>query len=361
LRRACELAVRGRGNTAPNPAVGAVIVRDARTLGEGFHHYRGGAHAEIEALRAAGDARGATAYVSLEPCNHHGATPPCSDALIAAGIVRVVAGIADPNPRTAGGGFARLRAAGIAVDVAEDEQARALIEPFAVSIARSRPYVHLKLAASLDGYVAPRPGVHRLTGELAREYVRELRASYDGVLVGAGTVRCDDPQLTVRPPRTRLRPYVRIVACEEAPVPGDRRVLLDPLQGEGAAYARTIVLAPAGAREAFRALEGSADVVYAGGPDERRLDLAAALCELKLRGIASLLCEGGPTLAARLLARRLVDRIDWLIAPVLLANERAVPALRGADLRAAARGWRFDRVERLGDDLCLSAALEGND
>jgi diaminohydroxyphosphoribosylaminopyrimidine deaminase/5-amino-6-(5-phosphoribosylamino)uracil reductase len=377
LRRACELAARGRGNTAPNPAVGAVIVRDGRTLGEGYHLRRGEAHAEVEALRSARvagggadgvDLRGATAYVSLEPCNHHGLTPPCSEALIAAGIARVVVGVVDPDPRTAGGGIARLRAAGIEVEVAGDQAARSSIEAFAVALGRERPYVHLKLAVSLDGYVAPAPGAHWLTGEIARDYVRELRASYDAVMVGAGTVRSDDPLLTVRPPRTRLRPYVRVIACEEAPISPDRRVLFDPQQGEGVNYARTLVLAPAGARAAFAALEASApfakpragaEVVYIGPPDARTLDLAAGLAELKSRGISSVLCEGGPTLAARLLAERLVDRLDWLVAPVLLANERAVPALRGADLSSAAHGWRFDCVEYLGDDLRLSALLEG--
>jgi diaminohydroxyphosphoribosylaminopyrimidine deaminase/5-amino-6-(5-phosphoribosylamino)uracil reductase len=368
LRRACELAVRGRGNTAPNPAVGAVIVRAGRTLGEGYHHRRGEPHAEAEALRSAGgDVRGATAYVSLEPCNHHGLTPPCSEALIDAGISRVVIGVADPNPRTAGGGIARLRAAGIAVELACDPWARAAVEAFSFAIACERPYVHLKLAVSLDGYVAPAPGAHWLTGEIARDHVRELRASYDAVLVGAGTVRSDDPLLTVRPPRSRLRPYVRVIACEDAPIPPDRRVLFDPRQGAGVTYARTLVLAPAGARAAFAALEASAafakprasaELVYIGAPDARTLDLAAGLRELKARGIASVLCEGGPTLAARLLAQRLVDRLDWLVAPVLLANERAVPALRGADLSSAAHGWRFDCVEHLGDDLRLSALLE---
>jgi diaminohydroxyphosphoribosylaminopyrimidine deaminase/5-amino-6-(5-phosphoribosylamino)uracil reductase len=361
LRRACELAARGRGNTAPNPAVGAVITRDGLTLGEGFHHRRGEAHAEVEALRAAGDALGGTAYVSLEPCNHQGLTPPCTEALIEAGIVRVVIGAVDPNPRTAGGGIARLRAAGIDVELADDLDALASIESFAGSVARTRPYVHLKLAASLDGHVAPAPGAHWLTGERAREYVRELRSTYDAVLIGAGTVRYDDPQLTVRPPRTRVRPYLRIIACEEGPVPVDRRVLFDPQQGEGVTYARTIVLAPAGVRERFAELEAIADLVYIGAPDARRLDLAAALRELRARGISSVLCEGGPTLAAQLLSRRLVDRIDWIIAPVLLANEAAVPVLRGADLSTAANGWRFDRVQRLGEDLCVSAPLDGID
>jgi diaminohydroxyphosphoribosylaminopyrimidine deaminase/5-amino-6-(5-phosphoribosylamino)uracil reductase len=356
LRRACELAARGSGSTSPNPAVGAVVALGARTLGEGYHHARGEAHAEVEALRAARDAdvRGATLYVTLEPCDHAGLTPPCTRAVIEAGIARVVIGAPDPNPKTAGAGIARLRAAGLAVDVLEDEWARRLIEDFEVWVRASRPYVRLKLAASLDGYVAAEPGPAWLTGVRAREYVRELRAAHDAVLVGAGTVRVDDPQLTVRPPRARRRPYVRVVACERAPVPAERRMFA-PLEG----YARSVVLAPAGLRARFAPLEAIADVLYAGGPDAFELDLAAALTALKAHGIASVLCEGGPTLAARLLARGLVDRLDWLVAPLLLRNPRAVPALGEADVRAGFAALRFERVERLDDDLLVSAKLLG--
>ncbi|MGP6156713.1 MAG: bifunctional diaminohydroxyphosphoribosylaminopyrimidine deaminase/5-amino-6-(5-phosphoribosylamino)uracil reductase RibD [Vulcanimicrobiaceae bacterium] len=356
LRRACELAARGRGSTSPNPAVGAVIVRGARTLGEGYHHVRGAAHAEVEALRSAGDAdlRDATLYVSLEPCDHTGLTPPCTRAVIEAGVARVVVGALDPNPKTAGAGVARLREAGIAVDVLDEPSARALIEDFSVAVRGPRPYVQLKLAASLDGYVAAAPGPAWLTGARAREYVRELRATHDAVLVGAGTVRIDDPLLTVRPPRARRRPYLRVVACERAPVAAQRRVF-EPLEG----YARSLVLAPAGLRDGFGALEAVADVLYCGAPDARELDLAAALVALKDHGVASVLCEGGPTLAARLLEGGLVDRLDWLIAPVLLRNPQAVPALGDADVRAGIAALRFERVERLGDDLLVSAALSG--
>jgi diaminohydroxyphosphoribosylaminopyrimidine deaminase/5-amino-6-(5-phosphoribosylamino)uracil reductase len=355
LRRACELAERGRGSTSPNPSVGAVIALGSTTLGEGYHRVRGDAHAEIEALRDAAargnDVRGATAYVTLEPCDHTGLTPPCSAALIEAGIARCVVGTMDPNPRTAAGGVARLRAADVVVDVADDAWSAAIVEDFSLAVTRERPYLRLKLAASLDGYVAPRPGErHWLTGTESRDYVRELRARYDAVLVGAGTVRIDDPQLSVRPPRARRKPYVRIVACERDTVPLERAVFT-ALEG----YASTIVLAPAGLRERFAALESVADVLYVGAEDTHELDLRAALAALRARGIASVLCEGGPTLAAHLLDMNLVDRVDWLVAPALLSGPTAVPALSGG---TSGITLDFDRVERLGPDVLFSAVVK---
>ncbi len=315
---------------------------------------RGAGHAEIEALNDArergNDVRGATMYVTLEPCNHTGLTPPCSDAVVAAGISRVVVGALDADPRTRSGGVERLREAGIRVDVADDELALSIVEEFSAYVGRDRPYVRVKLASSLDGYVAPRPGErHWLTGVQARDYVRELRASYDAVLVGAGTVRIDDPQLTVRPPRARRKPYVRVVACEDAPVPNDRAIFAS-LDG----YAKTIVLAPAGKRDAFAPLEAVADVVYAGESGAQSLDLTAAMRALRARGIATVLCEGGPTLAARLIEAGLVDRVDWLVAPVLLCGPEAVPALANATL---AHTLRFERVAQLGPDALLAAVL----
>jgi diaminohydroxyphosphoribosylaminopyrimidine deaminase / 5-amino-6-(5-phosphoribosylamino)uracil reductase len=355
------LAARALADAAPNPPVGCVVVRDGETLGEGWHHRRGEPHAEVEALRDARargfDPRGATAYVSLEPCNHHGRTPPCSDALIEAGIARVVVGALDPNPQTAGGGVRRLRDAGIAVDVLDDDGAHELIERFRWTIAHERPYVTLKMAASLDGYVAPRPGAQQwLTGPLARERVRELRIEHDAVMVGAGTIRIDDPQLTVRPHATRRKPYARVVACETDTIAPSSRVLAPPPGAPPDAYRRTIVLAPRGARAKFAALENLAEVVYVGDEAAIRLDLAAALVALREREITTVLCEGGPTLAGRLLAAGLVQRVVWLVAPTFLRTESAVPALSGADL-AGANGWRFDRIERVGDDMLLSADL----
>lgn len=331
------------------------------TLGEGYHHRRGEPHAEVEALRAAAaagaDVRGATAYVSLEPCNHHGRTGPCSEALIAAGIARVVVGARDPNPAAAGG-IARLREAGIDVEVADDAAARDLIERFAFWIAAPLPFVTLKMAMSLDGAIAPHPGgTYAVTGGPARERVRDLRFEHDAVMVGAGTIRIDDAALTVRPHRTRRKPYVRVVVCETDAVPAASRVFAAPETAPAGAYARTIVLAPGGRRDRFAALEPIADVVYPGVPDATLLDLGAALRALRERGIATVLCEGGPTLAGRLLERRLVQRIMWFIAPRFLQTPQAVPVLAGADLTRAADGWRFDRVERVGEDMLVSARV----
>jgi diaminohydroxyphosphoribosylaminopyrimidine deaminase/5-amino-6-(5-phosphoribosylamino)uracil reductase len=362
LARAVELASRASADAAPNPPVGCVIVRDGTTLGEGWHHRRGEAHAEVEALRDAhtrgNDVRGATAYVSLEPCNHHGRTPPCSEALIDAGVARVVIGALDPNPQTAQGGVHHLRDAGITVGVIDDKAARALIERFRWTVTHAQlPFVTLKMAASLDGYVAARPGAQQwLTGEPARERVRDLRIEHDAVLVGAGTVRIDDPQLTVRPHATRRKRYARVVACETEAIPATSRILAPPADAPPDAYARTIVLAPRGARAKFAALESLADVVYIGDDDARNLDLPAALAALREREITTVLCEGGPTLAGRLLAGGLVQRVVWLLAPTFLRTETAVPALAGADL-AGSDGWRFDRIERVGDDMLLSADL----
>ncbi len=364
LARACELAARAIADASPNPPVGAVLVRDGITLGEGWHHRRGEPHAEVEALGAAratgADVLGATAYVSLEPCDHHGRTPPCTQALIGAGIARVVIGAPDPNPKTAGGGIARLRAASIEVEIAADPLAGALIERFAFTIAQvALPYVTLKMAMSLDGAIASQPGrAEWLTGAASRTFVRDMRAQHDAVLVGAGTIRIDDPQLTVRPHAVRRKPYVRIVACETDPIPRSARVLAAPEAAPAGSYARTLVLAPAGARARFAELEDVADVVYAGDPDSRQLDLRAALEAVRARGIDTVLCEGGPTLAGRLVAAGLVQRAIWLVAPRFLQSPSAVAVLAGADLSTLGNGWRFDRVERLGDDLLLSGRID---
>jgi diaminohydroxyphosphoribosylaminopyrimidine deaminase / 5-amino-6-(5-phosphoribosylamino)uracil reductase len=361
MQRACELAERARGNVAPNPLVGAVIVRDGRVLGEGFHHRCGQAHAEVEALRAAGgDARGAVLYVTLEPCAHHGRTPPCAQTIADAGIARAVVGTLDPNPKTALGGVRLLRERGVVVEIREDARSRALIEDFAVWIARDRPFVTLKLAASLDGYVAPAAGRHRLTGERTAAFVREARAAHDAVMAGAGTVRIDDPLFTIRPPRTRLRPYIRIVACERAPVPERSRIFEVPDPEREGAYARTIVLAPAGARAAFLPLEDVAEVVFVGDASARSLDLRAALIALKERGIHSVFSEGGPTLAVRLLSEGIVDRLHWLTAPQLLASDTAVSALHRLPEASLHQRLVFDEVVRLGDDVLFSASFVGD-
>ena len=328
LERAVELARRGAGGTSPNPPVGAVVVADGVIAGEGYHHRAGEPHAEPLALRAAGErARGATLYVSLEPCNHHGRTPPCSHAVAESGIARVVIGTPDPNPRTAGGGIAYLRGCGIAVDVIDDAAAREIIAPFARAVTAKRPFVTLKMAMSLDGFVASRRGEQQwLTGAAARTFVRELRIVHDAVAVGAGTVRIDDPQLTVRPPHIRERNYVRVVFSKSGSVDPASRIL-QPF----AHYDPTIVLR--------------------GG------DLHASLHELHRRGISSLLCEGGPELAAQLLHARLVDRLIVLVAPTFLAGPDAVPVV--AEMHPGAiDGGYIDSAERLEDDLVITATLQ---
>jgi diaminohydroxyphosphoribosylaminopyrimidine deaminase / 5-amino-6-(5-phosphoribosylamino)uracil reductase len=354
LERAYELAARGIGNTSPNPPVGAVLVRDGRIIGEGYHHRAGLAHAEIDAIAQARNAQGATLYISLEPCNHHGRTPPCTYALVEAGIARVVAGTLDPNPTTDGMGVAYLREHGIEVTVADDPRANRIIEPFTYAMSYDRPYLVLKMAMSLDGYVGSQPGVREpISSEDERLYVRELRIAHDAVMVGAGTIRIDDPQLTVRPPYHRLRPYVRVVACETDTVSEDSRIFENVED-----YAQTIVLAPAGAHARFENLRDRAEVVFVGDERSTQLDLAAAMRALRAAGVQSVLCEGGPTLGARLLAAGVVDRCYWAIAPILLSNERAIPVLAGADLATLVRRVRFESCERVGEDVIISCLVD---
>ncbi|MBM3489417.1 MAG: bifunctional diaminohydroxyphosphoribosylaminopyrimidine deaminase/5-amino-6-(5-phosphoribosylamino)uracil reductase RibD [Alphaproteobacteria bacterium] len=350
MRQALALAARGLGQVWPNPAVGCVIVANGRVVGRGHTRAGGRPHAETEALRAAGAAaRGATAYVSLEPCNHHGATPPCAQALIEAGVARAVVSLRDPDPRVDGGGIARLRAAGVAV--LEDllaEPARRLNAGFLSRIQRGRPLVTLKLAGTLDGRIATASGESRwITGEVARARAHRLRATHDAVLVGAQTARLDDPELTCRLPGWSGRQPVRIVL--------DSRLRLSP----DSRLARGADRQPTWCLCAPEAIERGANLRAKGvellavprGADGR-LDLAAALRLLGGRGLTRLLVEGGAELAASLLRARLVDRVAWFRAPLLLGQEGrpAVAELQVARLAEAIalapREW-----QPLGPDL----------
>jgi diaminohydroxyphosphoribosylaminopyrimidine deaminase / 5-amino-6-(5-phosphoribosylamino)uracil reductase len=241
------------------------------------------------------------------------------------------------------------------VVVANDPVAGDLIQIFAGSLRTDRPYVALKLAVSLDGMVAPRPGVRELlSGEEELRFVRGLRVSYDAVLVGSNTVRIDDPLLTVRPPHLRLRPFVRVIACRNETIDESGRVF-EPVEN----YTRTIVLVPAGRRERFDNLESIADVVSVGEPGAHDLDLSAALGALRSAGLTSVLCEGGPALAGAMLKTGVVDRFYWSVAPRLLSNDLAVPAVRGVDLSDAPRALRFDPPRSLGRDVLLSGTFDG--
>jgi diaminohydroxyphosphoribosylaminopyrimidine deaminase/5-amino-6-(5-phosphoribosylamino)uracil reductase len=326
MRRSLVLARRGWGQTAPNPMVGAVVVRDGAVVGEGFHARYGDAHAEIVALAAAGElARDAAMYVTLEPCNHHGKTPPCVDALIAAGVGSVIASVADPTAG-AGGGAERLRAAGIEVTFGvEAVEARELNAPFFFAATGAmRPWVTLKLAMSVDGAIADAARAQRwLTGDASRTQVHRLRAQSDAVAVGLGTVMADDPLLTVRQGRRPRVAPIRVVFDRTARLPLTSKVV------KTAQRVPTLVLAesPDPARAAALRADGVA-VEPVGG-------LADAMEVLHRQGVRSLLVEGGAALAGSLLAAGLVDRLITFQAPVML-GAGALPAFGS--------GLAFDRV-----------------
>lgn len=343
---ALTLARRGLGNTWPNPAVGCVIVKDGRVVGRGWTQAGGRPHAETEALRRAGaTARGATAYVTLEPCAHHGRTPPCAEALVAAGVARVVVAIGDPDPRVSGRGLAMLRAAGITVDteVGADE-AREVAAGFLLRVTQGRPLVTLKLATSLDGRIATASGESKwITGPAARERAHLLRANHDAVLVGIGTALADDPDLGCRLPGLKAHSPVRVVA--------DSAARLGSAEGLKLALVRTarerptwaLVRADADpARLAALAEAGVEAIPVAGAPDGH-VDLAAALQALGAKGLTRLLVEGGGKLAAGLLTAGLVDRLVWFRAPVLLGGD-GVPAVAGLAVSRIAEAHGFTRI-----------------
>jgi diaminohydroxyphosphoribosylaminopyrimidine deaminase/5-amino-6-(5-phosphoribosylamino)uracil reductase len=358
MRAALALARRGLGNVWPNPAVGCVIVRDGVAVGRGWTQPGGRPHAETEALARAGEkARGATAYVSLEPCCHWGRTPPCTDALIAAGIARAVVAIRDPDPRVNGEGAARLRAAGIEVteSVAEAEAAE-VNAGFASRIRAGRPLVTLKLATTLDGRIATASGESRwITGGRARRVAHLMRAANDAVLVGAGTAAADDPALTVRLPGLPApgRPGpIRVVA--------DGRLRL-PLTSVLVATARetpTWILTRPGndaARIGAFSEAGCTVIEVRADAATGQPDLAEGLRALGGRGITRLLVEGGGTLAASLLGAGLVDRLAWFGAPSLMGGDgvAAVGALALPGLGAMPRFRRL-AVAEAGDDVLMT-------
>ncbi|MBV8282109.1 MAG: bifunctional diaminohydroxyphosphoribosylaminopyrimidine deaminase/5-amino-6-(5-phosphoribosylamino)uracil reductase RibD [Candidatus Eremiobacteraeota bacterium] len=312
MRRALELAARAAGDTSPNPLVGAIVVANGRIVGEGYHRRAGAPHAERIALREAGArARGATMYVTLEPCAHRGRTPPCTAAIIAAGIARVVIAIQDPDARVRGRGIAALQRAGVSVEVGDSagearEQNRAYLKHRVTGL----PYVTLKIAQTLDGYVARRKGERTaITGARAAAFTRGERIEHDIVMIGVDTAIVDDPLLTVRPPHRRAVPYVRVVVDSRGRMPAHAAMLRDR-------SARTIIATTAAMPRRVRAqLARRAQIMVCTSTRAGRVDLRDLLRRLGAQGHLSVLCEAGPTLARALLAARLVDRIHWLIAP----------------------------------------------
>ena len=351
MRAALALARRGLGNAWPNPAVGCVLVKEGRVIGRGWTQPGGRPHAETEALRRAGAAaRGATAYVTLEPCSHHGRTPPCCEALADAGIARVVMAMRDPDPRVNGRGLAMLRGAGIAVaEGLLEAEARALNAGFFRRIQAGMPVVTLKLASTLDGRIATAVGESRwITGAAARREVHALRARHDAILVGSGTVLADDPDLTCRIPGMERVPMLRVVADARLRTPEASRLV------QGAKLAPVLIITAPGHPPAAQApfIAAGADIVTVPAHAAGGLDLPSLLRALGRRGVTRVLAEGGAGLAAALLRQGLVDRLVWFHAPAVMGGD-GHPALEGLRLAALSAMPRFRRTAQraLGDDM----------
>jgi diaminohydroxyphosphoribosylaminopyrimidine deaminase/5-amino-6-(5-phosphoribosylamino)uracil reductase len=354
MRRALELAARARGLTSPNPMVGAVVVRDGALVAEGFHHRAGAPHAEVEALTAAGDrARGATLYVTLEPCVHHGRTPPCVPAVVAASVARVVIAIADPNPLVSGRGLAALQEAGLEVAVgALAGEAAALNRVFMTAVRLQRPHVTLKVGMTLDGKIADVHGSSRwITGEPARLHAHRMRAESDAIVAGVATVLRDDPRLDVRLPEPWPREPYRVVLDSAARTPVDARILHagDP--------SRVIVAVTRAASPGrVRALREAGVTVLELPGAAGRVDVSGLLAQLYEREVRAVLLEGGGEVHAAFLEAGLVDRVAAFVAPMLLGGRHAPTAVGGGG-RALKDAVRLlgTTVTTVGEDILVEA------
>ena len=354
MSRALEIA--RSGDPSPNPHVGAVVADGENILSEAFHEAAGLDHAEVVALRAAGDAaKGKTLYVTLEPCNHEGRTPPCVDAILAAGIARVVIGCRDPNPAVPGGGIEQLRTAGVEISVGVlEKEARALIKPWAKYITTGTAFLALKLAVSLDGRIATRTGASRwITCPEARARVQTLRSTHDAVMVGINTVIADDPRLTVRD--VPGRSPVRVVIDSKLRIPTNSQLVTT------ARETPTCVITTLDASRAVaEALEESGvAVIRVPATTEGRCDMPSALSELAAREVVSVICEGGAELAGSLLAQQLPDEMHVFVAPLLLGPRGRPGAVDWAGPENPADAPRIEspRWELCGSDAYVSGPL----
>jgi len=343
MHRAIELALEGWGQVAPNPLVGAVLLREGKVIGEGYHAEFGGPHAEINALDGCDDATGATCVVTLEPCAHHGKTPPCCEALASAGVARVVAAIPDPTP-AAGGGLDRLREADVEVDLGVGAaEAAAVNAPFLFSALQSeRPFVAVKVATSLDGFLADETGRSQwISSSAAREYVHWLRAGYDAISVGRRTAVADDPLLTVRGPIAPRVPPTRVVFTVSGDIPPHLRLW-------DTEAAPTIIVTSLG-----RAVELSQAIAHTQVTVLEAEDLTAALAALRKEGIRSILIEGGAALVGAMFEAGVVDRLYWIKAPIWLGKGAAAFEGREAVPLDDARPWTVTGRRALGPDTLL--------
>ncbi len=362
MRRALDLAGQGRGFTSPNPMVGAVVVKDGRIVGEGYHHAAGRPHAEVNALDDAGEgAAGATLYVTLEPCNHTGRTPPCTEKIIRSGVSRVVSAMDDPNPSVAGGGHQYLKSQGIQVEtgVCEDEATR-LNEAFIKHTCTGRPFVIVKCAATLDGRIATRTGDARwVTGSAARLHVHRLRHAVDGILVGINTVRADDPSLTTRLPedvQPDPRDPVRIILDTHLSIPENAGILqLD-------SGAETLIICadsvPAKRKSAIE--RPGVRVMTAATNEGGRIELAGLMDRLGEENITSLLVEGGSQVLASAFAAGIVDKAMFYYAPKILGGDDGVPicAGPGRDSMADCILLTDVRTRRFYDDILVEGYVQ---
>ncbi|MBI4495886.1 MAG: bifunctional diaminohydroxyphosphoribosylaminopyrimidine deaminase/5-amino-6-(5-phosphoribosylamino)uracil reductase RibD [Deltaproteobacteria bacterium] len=360
MRLALVLAAKGAGRTSPNPLVGAVVVRGGTVVGQGYHRRAGGPHAEIRALRQAGErARGATLYLNLEPCAHFGRTPPCTDSILRAGIGRVVAGMTDPNPLVSGRGIRKLRRRGVRAEVGLlERECRELNAPFCKYITTGWPFVILKAALSLDGKIATRAGDSRwISCPASRKFVHRLRQRMDAVMVGVGTVLRDNPLLTVRLAGKGPRHPLRIIVDSRLRLPWGAQVV------QTAGKVPTLVAATRAAPSSkLRRLAGIGIEVLVVRSDGRgQVSLRALMEELARRGIVSLLLEGGAALNASALREGIVDRLLCFYAPKLIGGETAPGLVGGEGIRrmAEAKAATIRQVKRLGPDLLVEWALGG--
>ncbi len=355
---ALELAAHGRGRTSPNPMVGAVVVRNGRIVGRGFHEAAGKPHAEVNAIEDAGDqALGADLYVTLEPCNHTGRTPPCTETILRAGIRRVVAAMRDPNPRVAGGGLDYLSRSGLqTVAGILEAEARRLNESFVKFIQTGRPFVILKCAATLDGRIATRTGDSKwISNEQSRAYGHELRHAVDGVLVGINTIRCDDPLLTARLETGRGKDPARIVL--------DTRLSIDPrarvLSVDSEAETLVVCGCPVDAGKKA-AIEKKGVRILEAPVKDSHIDMRALMPLLGQMEITSVLIEGGGRVSAAAVAAGIVDKVVFFYAPKILGGDDGVPIFRGVGPRLMSECIRIRdiRTQRFGDDVMIEGYVD---
>jgi len=359
MELALNLAMRAHGRTSPNPMVGAVLVRDGKVIGEGWHKKAGTPHAEIHALQEAGDlAQGSTLYVTLEPCSHYGRTGPCTEAVIKAGIKKVIVAMTDPNPLVGGKGIAQLRQAGVeVVEGVLTEKAIRLNEVFLKWITTRMPFTVLKTAMTLDGKIATRTGQSQwITGESARKQVHILRDRYDAILAGIGTVLADDPALTARLPSGGQNP-IRIVVDSLARTPLNAQIVNDGL-------ARTLIAVTEGAPSArVKALKAKGAEIVVVPAGSGGIDLEQLFQLLGSQEITSVLVEGGASVNASLLKAGLVDKVCWFIAPKIVGSHAAPGPIGGEGISSLQDAWQIKEMtaEFVGQDLMISGYLKNRE